>query len=230
MRQPIFNNPSFRFLIFFILVLIFLFVGRVYSIDQEGIQNYLGRIPVVWSGIVFVVLYVVLSFFIWLGPKDIFKIVGVLVYGLYTSTLLIYIAEMINVLALFSLSRFMGRDFVAQKLPGKIQQIDQAVSRTGFFSIFFARFFPIIPFRFLDIGFGLTKIRLRKYWSICLLSSPLRIFFVQLFLSLGLDTVMNPQKLEQYLTAHPHIMGVTFLYSIGALVMVFIWKMKSKKG
>lgn len=226
-----FQKASSRFALFLVLACVFLLIGTFLPFDQAVIERFLARMPVALSGTVFVALYVVLSFFIWIGPKDIFKIVGAVLYGPYLSSVLVYIAEMLNVIALFLLSRCLGRAYVASRLRGRMQQVDQAIADTSFLSIFLLRFFPVIPFRFLDLGFGLTKISLRKYLTIAALGSPLRIFVVQLFLSLGWEVVSDPLRFADYLLAHPGVFGASLVYLIGSFVAVFwIGKKMRKKG
>jgi len=225
-----FQQASIRFVLFLLLACLFVGAGFFVPFDQQDVELFLGRMPVIGSGAVFVALYVVLSFFVWIGPKDIFKIVGAVLYGPYLSSFLVFIAEMLNVIALFSLSRCLGRAYVSSRLRGRMQQVDQAVADTGFMSIFVMRFFPVIPFRFLDLAFGLTRISLLKYLTIAALGSPLRIFIVQLFLSLGWDVVANPQRFAEYLLAHPDILGASFVYLIGSFAAA-VWagkKMRKK--
>ena len=216
-----FQKATSRFVLLIFLAGLFLLIGVVIPFDRGDVEGFLSRMPVVWSGAVFIVLYVILSFFIWIGPKDIFKIVGAVLYGPYLSSGLVYIAEMLNAIALFSLSRRLGRPFVESRLRGRMRQVDQAIADTGFLSIFFLRFFPVVPFRFLDLGFGLTKISLKKYLMIAMLGSLLRIFIVQLFLSLGWDMIVHPQRFAEYLLQHPHILRASMAYMVGSIVAAF---------
>jgi uncharacterized membrane protein YdjX (TVP38/TMEM64 family) len=210
------------------MAVLFLSLGHFFSFDQAAFESFFRGIPVVSSSIVFVVLYVVLTFFIWLGPKDIFRIVSALVYGPYLSTLLVWVAEAINVVVLFTMSRRLGRQYVEQKLKGRMAQLDETVSSTGFWSIFFLKLTPIVPFRFLDLGFGLTKISLKKYWTISALATPLRIFYLQFLLALGLETVLNPEKMTAYLEANPLVMRLCFAYLVLSVVVMLVWR-KTKR-
>jgi len=219
---------STKFLLFIVLAGLFLSLGNVFSFEQTAVESFFRRIPLVSSSIVFVVLYVVLTFFIWLGPKDIFRIVSALVYGPYLSTLLVWIAEAINVIVLFTMSRRLGRQYVEQKLKGRMAQLDETVSNTGFWSIFFLKLTPIVPFRFLDLGFGLTKISLKKYWMISALATPLRIFYLQFLLSLGLETVLNQDKMTAYLEANPLVMQLCFAYLVLSVVVMVVWRRKKR--
>jgi uncharacterized membrane protein YdjX (TVP38/TMEM64 family) len=224
-----FSNPTIKFIIFIILAIVFLSLGKIFSFDTEPYRDYLSQFPLLLSGAIFIVLYCSLSFIIWIGPKDIFKIVGVAIYGPYLSTFLIWIAEMGNLLFLFSLSRRLGRAFVENKLKGRMHRVDQAIAETSYWWIIFLRSTPIVPFRFQDLGFGLTKISLRKYFTISALASPPRIFFLQFFLSLGLETIEDPRRLTAYLEAHPKIFLITFVYLLISLILLFVLRKRLKR-
>ena len=106
-----------------------------------------------------------------------------------------------------------------ERLGGKMRRIDEAVAQRGFWGIFCIRFFPVVPFRFSDLGFGLTGIPLRRYFLISALASPARVLFVQFFLAMGTDTILNPDRLSLYLQANPGIYAVVVLYTLGTLAL-----------
>lgn len=223
------KNNLVKFSIFIIFILLFLCLGKFFSFDKDVTASFFAGFSPVLSGIIFIILYVGITFFVWLGPKDIFRIAAAIIYGAVWSTVLVFIGEMINVVILFHLSRKLGRGFVESKLKGGMKRMDQMVADSSFLAIFFMRFFPIIPFRFLDLGFGLTKISLKKYFLISFLASPLRIFILQLLLSLGTDILMDPERLSQYLTEHPRLFAFYFIYVAGSFVLAFIFKKRRQR-
>jgi len=225
-RTPTIDRKTTRFLIFIILVALFLYVSRYLPFSQEALRTRLEQVPPALAGIVFIALYVGVTFFIWLGPKDVFRITAAYIAGPWVSTVWVYIAEMINLVIFFNLSRKMGRGFVQDQLKGNWEKVDQAVTRTSDWWIFMIRMFTIIPLRFADIGFGLTGVKLRRYFVISAVATPIRIFVVQFFLSLGMDTITDPQKFAAYLNAHPGIMFGGFAYFATALVLMFVLKNK----
>ena len=217
-----------RFALFILLVLVFLSLGRVFHLDQHAIQQHLRQFGLLPSALIFIALYVGLTLFVWIGPKDVLRVVGAVLYGPYWSSLIVWCGEMGNALVMFSLSRRLGRGYVQNKIRGRWQQMDETMARTGFFSIFFIRFFPVVPFRFSDLAFGLTRVSLKKYILICAVGSPLRIFVIQFFLAVGLDTVMNPFKLQAYLSRHPHIYVLVMVYTLGSLGLIAFLSRKAK--
>src|SRR3989338_4040229 len=103
---------------FFLLILFFVatwILGRFFTIDINYYRHFLSRFPLWCSAIIFIVLYVLVSFFIWIA-KDIFKAIGALLFGAYLSTFFVWLAEMINASILFNLARILGRDFVKNTL------------------------------------------------------------------------------------------------------------------
>jgi uncharacterized membrane protein YdjX (TVP38/TMEM64 family) len=217
-----------KFLALGLLAGIFLLAGKFFHFDQEQARNFFSGIPLGIAGAVYIVVYVVSSSFIWVGPKDVLRLAAVFIYGPYVSTAFIAIAEMLNLPVMFFLSRRLGRAFVEERLKGGRQKLDAAVSETGYGMIFFLRLFLLIPLRFLDLGFGLTKISFAKYFGICLLATPLRIFVVQFIWSLGVDTVMDPEKLSRYLADRPLIMWGVSIYFIGSMLMLWVMKIRAQ--
>jgi len=227
MILPAFKSIVAKFWSLVLLAGLFLCVGKFLHFDQARVQNFFSTVPLAAAGIIFVLVYVVSSSLVWVGPKDVLRLTAAFVYGPYLSTVFISIAEMINLPIMFLLSRRLGRDFVEARLKGGMKKVDLAISETGYGTIFFLRLFLLIPLRFLDLGFGLTKISLAKYFGVCLPATPLRIFFVQFFWSLGAETVTSPDKLGRYLADRPGILLGVLVYFLGSLLMVLIMKWRA---
>ncbi len=215
-----------RFLILILLAGCFLALSPFIHIDQQVCQDYLKRFPVFWSALIFIFLYVGLTFLVWVGPKDVLRVAGAFLFGPYLSTVIVWFGEMGNACVMFSLSRHFGRGYIAEKLPGQMERVDQIMAGKSGWGIFFAKFFPVIPFRFLDLVCGLTRISLKKYLLISAVASPLRIFVIQFFVALGVDTILNPAKLSVYLQGHPAIFLAVVLYLIGTFVMIAVFRKK----
>ncbi|MFP4473672.1 MAG: VTT domain-containing protein [Candidatus Omnitrophota bacterium] len=216
------SKTALKFIIFIGFVCLFVFLGGMLNFNPEPLQEFFTEKTPVLSSIIFIVLYVVGTFFIWVGPKDVLRVVSAVVFGAVWSSALIYIAEMLNLLVLFNFSRCMGRAYLEKKMKGKIKKMDEAVSRTSSAAIFFMKFYPIIPFRVLDLGYGLTKVNLSRYFFVSALAAPVRLFVIQYFLALGLDTAMNPMKLQEYLLDRPRVFFAMFTYSVSAVIYLIV--------
>ena len=216
------KKNEIKFLVLIIGIALIYFLGRYFHIDTQYLQGFLKRYPVVYSGIVFVTLYVIVTFFIWLS-KDIFRLVAALIFGAYLSTLLVFIAEIINAIILFNLSRYLGRAYVENAL----KKIDERLGRLNFLWLFLFRCVPIIPFRFLDLSIGLTKISFAGYLAAVILGSPLRIFWVQYALAgLGLAVFNNPYAVAVYLLRNNFLFVLGLVYL--ALIIIVAFKIKRK--
>lgn len=211
------SNPSqaiqLKFVLFVLLLILCWGVGRFFQIDEARINAWLDPYPLALSGVLFVVLYVVLTFFVWFS-KDLLRIAGAYVFGANLSTFLIWVSESINAVILFNLSRSMGRAYVEGKLKGRYVHFDERLEYLKFWDFFSLRAVVIVPYRFLDLGCGLTRIPLKKYMTAVLLGSPVRIYFQQYFwIALG-KTLFNDIRVStDYFESHPIIALMVLLYA-----------------
>ena len=212
------KSITIRFIIF-ILVLVGLFIlGESFSISSESIDRILKGIPKFYASFMFVFLYVVGTFFIWY-LKDPLKLIGEVLFGAYLSTLLIYIAEIINAIVFFNLSSILGKEFVEQKLKGKFKRFYEKLENINLGWILLLRFIPLIPYRILDLSFGLSKISLKRYLLAVLLASLPRIFWIQWVLASVRS--LSPQKMIEYFREQPQIYFLSLLYVVVTLIFAF---------
>jgi uncharacterized membrane protein YdjX (TVP38/TMEM64 family) len=63
----------------------------------------------------------------------------------------------------FFIGRYLGRDFAASLIGGKLKIYDDAIERNGFATVLYLRllYFPFTPMNF---GMGLTKVRFWDYF------------------------------------------------------------------
>ncbi len=218
-----------KFLLFAALIVSFIALGRMFDFDPASSRAFLAQHSPLLSSFIFLVLYVVGTFFIWVGPKDVLRVASALVFGAMWSSILVYIGEMLNMVTMFWFSRKMGRAFIEQKMHGRMQQIDEAVSNTRTATIFFMKFYPYVSFRVLDLGYGLSSISFRKYAIISLVAAPIRVYMVQYFLSLGLGTALNFVALQEYLRDRPVVMWANMIYIYSSFIFLGILIARRKK-
>ena len=215
-----------KFLVLIICLILLWYAGRLLRIDTEALGKSLNRFPVLYSGIIYIVLYVIVTFFIFFS-KDIFWIEGALVFGPYLSTLLVIIAEVINAFIFFHLARYLGSNFVEHYLKKKSETLDDRLANINFFWLFIMRLVPLIPYRFLDLGVGLTRIHFRRYFLAVLLATPIRVFWVQYILALVGKNIFNkPELLIDYLLQNKALFVFSFIYLV--LVILAAFKLKHK--
>ena len=225
--DPTPHKNKLGFLILVVALLLIWYLGGLFHIDYGSIRGRLSSFPLFLSGIIFVVLYVVVTFFIWFS-KDIFRVIAAVIFGALWSTLFILIAESINAFILFHASRYLGRGFVEKSLRGAGSRFDEKLGKANFLWLFIFRAAPLVPFRFLDLACGLTRISFRKYLLAVILASPLRIFWVQFALAqAGEAAFKNPYALSEYIVSNKPLLMLSLAYL--ALVVAAALKLRDKK-
>jgi uncharacterized membrane protein YdjX (TVP38/TMEM64 family) len=215
-----------KFFIFIIAIAVTWYLGRFFHIDMKAVEASLRRFPVFYSGLAFIILYVTVTFFVWLS-KDIFRFMAAVLFGASLSTIFIWVAETVNAFVLFYAARYLGRDFVAEKLGAGQKDLDGKLARVNFFWLFLFRAVPLVPFRFLDLACGLTKISFRRYLLAVILGSPLRIFWVQYVLAgVGESIFTKPDALTGYLLANRALFSFSLIYVLLVILVALRLKMK----
>ena len=213
-----------KIIAFVAFIFVIIWLGGVLSANIEKIKTILKSIPGIYSSIVFVVLYILANFIFFADIKDLLKPIGAIMFGAYISTFLIYIAEVINAFIFFNLSRLLGMKFVERVLKGKFHKFYEKLSNISFKWIFLLRFVPLVPFRVLDVSFGLSKVSFKKYLWAVILGSPLRIFWIQFILAaIG---GFSMEKMMAYYRGNSIMSAFTLIY-FGIAVFIAI-KMKHK--
>ncbi len=221
------SSPAnkFKFLIFVIVLFLLWYLGRFFPIDTTGMEKYLSQTPLLAASAIYVFLYVVITFFVFFS-KDIFWIAAAIVFGPFLSALLIFISEIINAFILFFLARGLGRGFVRNFLKTKPNLIDEKLGKISFIWLFMLRVVPLVPYRFMDLGFGLTDIRFGRYLAAVLLATPIRVFWIQYILAgVGKGFISQPQLLVNFLLNNRFLYIFSFVY----LILVFIVIVKFKE-
>lgn len=220
-------SNKIKFAAFIIIILLLMAIGSLFHIDTERLQVSLSKFPVLAAGLIFVLLYVVVTFFIWLS-KDIFRITAALLFGPVLSTVFVFIAELINAFILFNFSRILGRGFVEEHLKGNFRNLDEKLAQANFAWLFIFRTVPLIPFRFMDLAAGLTKIPLRKYIIVSVLGSLPRIFWLQYILAaIGRGILTKPEAIISYLMLNRPAFIFTLLYLVLVIVVLIKLRLKS---
>lgn len=215
-----------KFLIFILSILLVWYLGIFFHLDTAPIENSLKKFPLLYSGFIFIILYVVVTFFIWLA-KDILRLMAAVLFGAYLSTLFIWIAETLNAFILFYLARYLGRGFVENQLKANRSNLDDRLGRINFFWLFMFRATPLFAFRFLDLSAGLTKMSFKKYLLAVVFGSPLRIFWLQFILAgVGKSIFNRPEALTEYLLRNKAILFSSLVYIL--LVIAVVSKLKVK--
>ena len=213
------KKSKIRFFGLIIVLGLVWYLSRYLRIDTQAIQNSLSKFPLVYSGLLYAVLYVIITFFIFFS-KDVFWLVGAILFGPYISAFLVWVAEMINAFVLFYLARHLGRAFVEHHASEKYKEFDEKLGSLNFLWLFIFRAAPLIPYRFMDLGAGLTPIKFRKYFAAVVLGSPLKIFWIQYILAgVGMSIFSSPTALAEYFLSNRTLLAFSLVYPI---LVVFV--------
>jgi uncharacterized membrane protein YdjX (TVP38/TMEM64 family) len=230
-----------RFWVLSAIIVLSLVAGWFFKVDLKKVLETLRAVPLYFSGPLFVVLFVVGTFFLWYLHDPLY-VISALVYGAFWGTFFLYIAHLLNALIFFQMSAKMGADFVDKKVSPKYHRIYEAMGRLSFGWLFLLRSVPVIPYRVQDMAFGLSRYSLRKYMLVAALASPLRLFWMQYslvlfkdFLSLesgiSLKNFSTPEAVSAFVTANRWgIMSMCFLTIVYLIIAaaVFIKFRKEK--
>lgn len=214
------SKPYIRFILFILFIILLVALSQFFSFDYTVIDNFIKQFSLIWAAIIFVLSYIIGTFFIWY-LKDPLKIVGAVCFGAYLSTLFIYVAEIINAYIFFTISKIGAQGFVEKKVGGRYKKIYEKIGTINLGWVFLLRAIPLIPYRVLDLGFGLSKMSFRRYLLVVVFASLPRIFWIQFILASVKD--FSWQNLAIYFSKNTMIFwasGVYFIFTIvGALIL-----------
>ena len=220
------EKHEIEFLILVLVIASIWFFGRFLHINTQGIEKSLRAFPLVYSSVLYIALYVIITFFIFFS-KDVFWLMGAVLFGVALSTLFICIAEVINACILFNLARRFARAYVEKSISEKYKHLDEKLGRVNFFWLFIFRAAPLIPYRFLDLGAGLTRINFRKYLAAVIIGSPIKMFWIQYILyGVGKNIINNPYVLVGYFLHNKTLLLFSMVYLL--LIILVVLKIEEK--
>lgn len=220
------EKHEIEFLVLVLAIASLWYFGRFLQIDTSGIEKSLKAFPLVYASVLYILLYVIITFFLFFS-KDVFWLMGAVLFGAGLSTLFICIAEVINAFILFHLARRFGRTYVEKKISGKYKHLDEKLGKINFFWLFIFRAAPLIPYRFLDLGAGLTKIDFRRYIAAVIIGSPIKMFWIQYILyGVGKNIINNPTALVEYFLHNRTLLMFSLVYIL--LIILVIIKIREK--
>ena len=109
-------------------------------------------------------------------------------------------------------------------MRGRFRRFYEKLEGVNLGWIFLLRAVPLIPYRILDMSFGLSMVKFGKYIVAVLLASLPRIFWIQFILSAAGGFSM--EKMMRYFSENTTILVLSFIYFIVALAVAFRIKRK----
>jgi uncharacterized membrane protein YdjX (TVP38/TMEM64 family) len=98
-----------------------------------------------------------------LAPRTLLAGVGGLVFGFTSGVLYIMLGITLGALIAHTVGRFLGRDFMARHLSGRLLAMEQAVAKRGMLAIVISRMIPLVPFGVANYIFGTTSVRIGAF-------------------------------------------------------------------
>lgn len=232
------NRSLLKFLLFVLVLVACWYVGQQMGFNFEQYEDLLLGYPLFISGPIFIGTYIVTTFFIMFGPKDVLRISSAILFGPLISTIFVTVAEIGNACLLFGLSRTLGREWVAKKFGKKDKSIYDVERDISLMSVLALRVNPLVPFRWMDLGFGLTRISFVKYFLAVLIGTAPRVYWLQMIIhGVGKNIFKDYKAIYNYLLDHPYMIRMSVIYfgmvvviTLAALFSRFIRKKLDKRA
>ncbi len=131
------------------------------GITPQSVLLWLRGFDPVAATFVYIAVYIVGT--VLLVPGTILSFTGALLFGAYLGTLWTWIGATLGATLSFLLSRMLGRDSINALLGGRLQALEDRLRDNAFTGLLLLRLIPLFPFTGLNLGCGLTSIRLRDF-------------------------------------------------------------------
>jgi uncharacterized membrane protein YdjX (TVP38/TMEM64 family) len=138
-----------------------------YTMTGMGIQGFT-QFLLSYGSSTWIALSVLTIIFISIGlPIIIPAMLASLLFDTATASLLICLSMYIGISFAFFIARWLGKEYVEEKFINKnkyLKSFDQKLETHGFYTILISRFMFIIPFEFVNLLSGVSKVRFKEYF------------------------------------------------------------------
>lgn len=162
--------------------------------------------------LVYFVVYVLVTA-LSLPAASLLTLVGGALFGRWFGTAVVSLASTLGATLAFLGSRYLLRDWVQSRFGARLAPINRGLERDGAFYLLTLRLVPAVPFFLINLGMGLTPIRLWTYVFVSWIGMLLGTF---LYVNAGtaLATLESPKGLLS-----PTVLGSLVLLGIVPLVV-----------
>jgi uncharacterized membrane protein YdjX (TVP38/TMEM64 family) len=115
--------------------------------------------------LVFFALYVAITA-LSLPVAALLTLVGGALFGRWAATAVVSAASTLGATLAFLTSRYLFRDAVRRRFGDRLGPVDRGVARDGGYYLFTLRLIPAVPFFLINLGMGLTPIRLGTFVAV----------------------------------------------------------------
>jgi uncharacterized membrane protein YdjX (TVP38/TMEM64 family) len=84
-------------------------------------------------------------------------------FGRWLGTAVVSIASTLGATLAFLSSRYLLRDWVQRRYGGRLGPVHQGFERDGAYYLFTLRLVPLVPYFLINLGMGLTRMRVRRF-------------------------------------------------------------------
>jgi uncharacterized membrane protein YdjX (TVP38/TMEM64 family) len=163
-----------------------------------------------WAPLVFIMAYTAgVCLFV---PGTLLTALGAAIFGAYWGFVYVWLGAMAGASLAFFIGRYLGREFAASLIGGKLKKYDDAIERNGFATVLYLRllYFPFTPMNF---GMGLTKVRFWDYFSGTALGILAGTFIFTFFIGVIKDVWISGQW--------SNLISWKVLFSLGLFIFSF---------
>jgi uncharacterized membrane protein YdjX (TVP38/TMEM64 family) len=104
-----------------------------------------------------------------LPAAGVLSLVAGALFGRWLGTAVVSLAATTGATLAFLSSRYLLRDFVQHRFGDRLRPLNEGVERDGAYYLFSLRLVPLFPFFLVNLGMGLTRMRLRTFVWVSLL-------------------------------------------------------------
>ena len=90
-------------------------------------------------------------------------VVGAVLFGRWVGTAVISLSSTAGATLAFLNSRYLLRDWVQRKFAARLEPLNRGVERDGAYYLLTLRLVPLVPFFLINLGMGLTPMRVSTY-------------------------------------------------------------------
>lgn len=148
-----------------ILLLVLIIAIINYYMQQTGytaedIKNYISSFGI-WSPLVFIILFTLVP--LTLFPDALLAIAGGMVFGLVPGFIYTMVGAACGATLAFMIARLAGNKVIKKFKNHNLVQVQNLLTRNGFWIVLYLRLIPLIPFDIISYGAGLTSIKYRDF-------------------------------------------------------------------
>ena len=141
----------------------FAFDGQRY-LSVDFFRSLYAQQPLLTAGIYFAIYVIATA--ISIPGAALLTIIGGMVFGFWTGTLLVSFASSIGATLAFLVSRLLLGDWVQAKFSSHLSTINQGIEKQGAYYLFGLRLIPLFPFWMINLVMGLTPLKTSTFYLV----------------------------------------------------------------